>query len=83
MRYLLIGGVGLALLATALAWTFLGGDGDTGVRGPAPVASGAAPAGLQPPMPPPLGGAAVGATAGATAGAAAGANAPPQAPVAR
>lgn len=56
MRYLLIGGVGLVLLATALAWTFLGGDGDTGVRGPAPVAS--APTGqpgLQPPEPPPLG----------------------------
>jgi nucleoid-associated protein YgaU len=59
MRYLLIGGVGLALVATALAWTFLGGDGDTAQRGPAPIAGVTAPPGLQPPVPPPLGGAAL------------------------
>jgi nucleoid-associated protein YgaU len=79
MRYLLIGGVGLALLATALAWTFLGGDGDTGVRGPAPVASTAVPSGPRPPTPPPLGGASVGASAPPSAPAAMGTPQPPAA----
>ena len=52
MRYVLLGGVGLALLAAALAWTFIANEGAPGARGPGPVAS--APMGSQPPVPPPL-----------------------------
>lgn len=52
MRYVLFGGVGLALLAAALAWTFIANEGGSGPRGAGPVAT--APAGLAPPVPPPL-----------------------------
>lgn len=49
-RSLVIGGVGVALLATALAWTLLVGDGEPPKPGPAARA----PSVLQPPVPPPL-----------------------------
>lgn len=52
MRYVLLGGVGLALLAAALAWTFIANESGPGPRGTAPVAS--LPAGVSPPVPPPL-----------------------------
>lgn len=71
MRYVLLGGVGLTLLAAALAWTFIANEGGTGTRGPGPVAT--VPAGQAlsvPPVPPPLaapGAGAVGLTAVAPA----------------
>ncbi|MBL8707080.1 MAG: LysM peptidoglycan-binding domain-containing protein [Rhodospirillales bacterium] len=52
MRYVLLGGVGLALLAAALAWTFIANEGGSGPRGSGPVAT--VPAGPAPPVPPPL-----------------------------
>lgn len=52
MRYVLLGGVGLVLLAAALAWTFVANEGGTASRGPGPVAT--VPAGPVPPVPPPL-----------------------------
>jgi nucleoid-associated protein YgaU len=81
MRYLLIGGAGLALVAVALAWTFLSGDGDTGVRGPAPIAGVSPPPGLQPPVPPPLGQGSAADKAALAAPAAAPAPAPARKPV--
>ncbi len=68
MRYVLLGGVGLALLAAALAWTFIANESGPGPRGTAPVAS--APDGVSPPVPPPLaapGAGAVGAPAAISA----------------
>lgn len=55
MRYILLGGVGLTLLAAALAWTFVKNEGEPGGRSPAQIATGiAVPNGPVPPVPPPL-----------------------------
>jgi len=52
MRYLLLGGAGLALLAAALTWAYIGTEDDSAKR--APIAAAPGRTGPQPPMPPPL-----------------------------